>query len=108
MLTAALCGLIAAAFAWVNGLRWYWILVIAVAVYVLTGLIQAVGLALLARRRQRIVLRERRFQELSEHGKDVVLREFKRLQEEEKIESSRCNGGLTWKIAGRATLQNGA
>ena len=84
MLTAALCGLIAAAFAWVNGLRWYWILVIAVAVYVLTGLIQAVGLALLARRRQRIVLRERRIQELSEHGKDVVLREFKRLQEEEK------------------------
>jgi hypothetical protein len=52
MLTGALCGVIAAGFAWINGLRWYWIVVIAVAVYLLAALIQVVGIGLLARKRK--------------------------------------------------------
>lgn len=52
LLSAALCGVIAAGFAWFNGLRWYWILGIASAVYLLAALIQVVGIALLAKRRK--------------------------------------------------------
>ncbi len=52
LLSAALCGVIAAAFAWSNGLRWYWIVVIAVAVYLLAAIIQVVGIGLLERKRK--------------------------------------------------------
>ncbi len=84
MRTAAICGLIAAGFAWYNGLRWYWILLIAFGVYFLSAMIEGIGLALLAKRRQKAAIRERRFAKLSSESWQNVLREFKRLQEEEK------------------------
>ena len=84
MRTAALCGVIAGAFAWYNGLRWYWILLIAFAVYFTSAMIESVGLAWLAKRRRKAALHKRQYAKLSPEAWKRVLTEFKRLQEEEK------------------------
>ncbi len=88
MLTGALCGVIAAGFAWINRLRWYWIVVIAVVVYLVAALIQVVGIALLARKRSKAAANERRFAKLSDEDFEVVAREFKRVHVPEKPKDS--------------------
>ena len=84
MRTAALCGVIAGAFAWFNGLRWYWIVAVAIAVYLMAAFTMAFGLAWLAKRRRKAAIHKREYAKLSPEAWKRVLTEFKRLQEEEK------------------------